>query len=125
MLAPNFVRVGYGAGVACEDAAGDDLGVTILEVDHEVDFLLADAKGQTVIDLEARRRHCVHRVLEARQACEELSTLLAGSGSGQADPEGIDQGHAQGLLCAAVRELEETDALLEQARQENKSCIIR
>ncbi|WP_155853594.1 hypothetical protein [Arthrobacter sp. H5] len=99
--------------------------MTIFEADDDTGFLLADAKGQTVIDLEARRRHCVHRVLVARQACEELSTLLAGSGSGQADPAGIDQGHAQGLLCAAVRELEETDALLEQVRQENESCIIR
>lgn len=117
MLAPNFVRVGYGAGVACEDAVGEDLGVTSFEADHEVDFLVDNAKKQTVIDLEARRRHCVHRVLEARQACEELSTLLAGSGSGQAGPASASQGHAQGLLCAAIRELEETDALLEQARQ--------
>jgi len=91
--------------VACEDAAGEDLGVTIFEVDDDTDFLLANALKQTVIDLEARRRHCVHRVLGARQACEELSTLLAGSGSGQAGPASANQGHAQGLLCSAVREL--------------------
>ncbi|WP_026533843.1 hypothetical protein [Arthrobacter sp. H14] len=99
--------------------------MTSFEADDDTDFLLADAKKQTVIDLEARRHHCVHRVLEARQACGELSTLFAGSGSGQTGPASADQGHAQGLLCAAVRELEETDALLEQVRQENESCIIR
>ncbi|MBG6184656.1 copper oxidase (laccase) domain-containing protein [Arthrobacter sp. CAN_A6] len=92
--------------------------MTIFEADDDIDCLLADARSYTVIDLEARRDHYVQKLLDARQACEELSTLLADHGSGQSGPASADQVHAQGLLCAAVRELEETDALLERARQE-------
>ncbi|WP_205162960.1 hypothetical protein [Arthrobacter roseus] len=111
--------------MTCEDAAGVDLGMTNVEADEDTGFLLADAKKYTVIDLEARRHHCVHRVLAARQVCEEANVSPVDGGSAQTGPASADQEHAQGLLCAAVRELEETDALLEQARQENESCIIR
>ncbi|WP_155849829.1 hypothetical protein [Arthrobacter sp. H41] len=99
--------------------------MTRSEADHEVGSLLADARRQMVIDLEARRHHCVQRVLEARQACEEASVSQVDGGLEQAGPVSADQEHAQWLLCAAVRELEETDALLEQARQEEETHSIR
>ena len=57
----------------------------------------------------------------ASTVCEEANALQVGGGSGQAGPASADQEHAQRLLCAAVRELEETDALLERARQEKEN----
>ncbi|MBG6185131.1 hypothetical protein IWX65_003110 [Arthrobacter sp. CAN_A214] len=97
--------------------------MTISETGHGVGFLLAVAKAHTVIDLEALRGRCVQKLLEARRACEEVNDLHAVGGSERVDRVHADQEHAQWVLCAAVRDIEEIDALLHQKRQKKDSGL--
>ncbi|MBG6185580.1 hypothetical protein IWX65_003561 [Arthrobacter sp. CAN_A214] len=94
--------------------------MTISETGHGVGFLLTAAKMHTVSDLEALRGRCVQKLLETRRACEEVNDLHADGESGPAGPVHADQEHAQWLLCAAVRDIEDVDALLHQKRQEKE-----
>lgn len=92
-------------------------GMTISEVDHSVSSLAGAAQQHKVVHLEAVRDRCVQQLLEARQRCEEANALHTGDGSGRVGAVYTDQDHAQWLLCAAVKDIEDVDALLEQARE--------
>ncbi|MBG6185457.1 hypothetical protein IWX65_003436 [Arthrobacter sp. CAN_A214] len=94
--------------------------MTIFEADRDVGFRRVAAREQKESDLEALRDCCVQQMFDARLTCEEVNALHAGSEPGPVPGVHADQEDAQGLLCTAVRDLEDVDALLHQRRQLRK-----
>ncbi|MBG6218201.1 hypothetical protein IWX75_002682 [Arthrobacter sp. CAN_A6] len=92
--------------------------MTISEADRHVGFLLVAARKQKQSDLEALRDRLMQQMFDTRRACEDVDALYAGSGPGQVQRVHPDQEHAQWVLCAAVKDIEDVDVLLQQAREE-------
>ncbi|MBG6226455.1 hypothetical protein IWX63_003054 [Arthrobacter sp. CAN_A2] len=98
----------------------------ISEAGQDFGSLLATAQGQQMKNFEALRHGLVQNLLKVRQRCEEVNAAHADGGSARTGCVSVsaEQVHAQGVLCAAVRAIEDVDAVLHQMRQENKLDVL-